>query len=34
MPPEVAEALELAAEGGSMPQPMKNPHAEGATGKP
>jgi len=29
MPPEVAEALEMAAEGGSMP----NPHAEGAAGQ-
>jgi cytochrome c-type biogenesis protein CcmE len=34
VPPEVAEALKLAAEGGEMPHPMKNPHAEGATGKP
>jgi cytochrome c-type biogenesis protein CcmE len=30
MPPEVAEALKLAAEGGSMP----NPHKSGAGGKP
>ena len=30
MPPEVAEALKLAAEGGNMP----NPHEEGVPGKP
>ena len=30
MPPEVAEALKLAAEGGNMP----NPHEKGAPGKP
>jgi cytochrome c-type biogenesis protein CcmE len=34
MPPEVAEALELAAEGGTMPHPVKNSPAQGAVGKP
>jgi cytochrome c-type biogenesis protein CcmE len=34
MPPEVAEALKLAAEGGSMPHPVKNPHEEDAARKP
>ncbi len=34
MPPEVAEALELAAEGGSIPRPMDNPHEEDAPRKP
>ena len=34
MPPEVAEALKLAAEGGSIPRPMDNPHEEAAPRKP
>ena len=34
MPPEVAEALKLAAEGGSMPGPINNPHEEDAPRKP
>ncbi len=34
MPPEVAEALKLAAEGGSMPGPMNNPHEQDAPRKP
>jgi cytochrome c-type biogenesis protein CcmE len=34
MPPEVAEALKLAAEGGSMPGPMDNPHEQAAPSKP
>jgi cytochrome c-type biogenesis protein CcmE len=28
MPPEVADALEMAAKGGRMPVPMSNPHAQ------
>jgi cytochrome c-type biogenesis protein CcmE len=34
MPPEVAEALKLAAEGGSMPGPMNNPHEQDTPPKP
>ncbi len=34
MPPEVAEALKLAAEGGSMPHPVKKAHEKGASRKP
>ena len=34
MPPEVAEALELAAKGGSMPHPVKKAHDKDATHKP
>ncbi len=34
MPPEVAEALELAADGGTMPHPVKNSAGQGGGGKP
>ncbi len=34
MPPEVAEALELAAEGGSMPHPVKKTAGQGTEAKP
>lgn len=34
MPPEVAEALEVAAEGGSMPHPIKRSGAGGGTDRP
>ena len=34
MPPEVAAALELAAEGGAMPHPVKGSGAGGSTDKP